>query len=124
MSIGKRDDLIILKGQFNSMIGQELKAALGKNIKFLRFRRQLSQTDLAEEACISVTFLSNIERGNNFPHAETLCNLAYALNVQVWELFKGEGATEQENQIVDRLSDDFIKHVNLAMETVYKQYKA
>jgi len=105
------------------MVEQELKAALGKNIKFLRFRRRLSQLDLAEEACISVTFLSNIERGNNFPHAGTLCNLAEALKVQVWELFKGEGASEQETPIVDRLSEDFVKQVNLAMETVYKQYK-
>ena len=105
------------------MTEKELKKALGKNIKFLRFRRQYSQIDLAEESHISVTFLSNIERGNNFPQAGTLCNLAEALDVQVWELFKGEGASEQETPIVDRLSEDFIKHVNLAMEMVHKQYK-
>jgi transcriptional regulator with XRE-family HTH domain len=34
------------------MVEQELKAALGKNIKFLRFRRELSQADLAEETPI------------------------------------------------------------------------
>jgi transcriptional regulator with XRE-family HTH domain len=106
------------------MVEQELKKNLGKNIKFLRFRRRLSQMDLAEEAFISVTFLSNIERGNNFPQAGTLCQLAEALKVQVWELFKGEGASEQETPIVDRLSEDFVKHVNLAMEMVHKQYKA
>ena len=106
------------------MVEQELKKTLGKNIKFLRFRRRLSQLDLAEEALISVTFLSNIERGNNFPQAGTLCQLAHALKVQVWELFKGEGASEQETPIVDRLSEDFMKHVNLAMEMVHKQYKA
>ena len=105
------------------MIEQELKTTLGKNIKFFRFRRQLSQIDLAEEAGISVTFLSNIERGNNFPQARTLCNLAEALGVQVWELFKGEGTSEQESSVVDHLSEDFIKHVNLAMEMVKKQYK-
>jgi transcriptional regulator with XRE-family HTH domain len=105
------------------MLEQELKAALGKNIKFFRFRRQLSQADLAEEACISVTFLSNIERGNNFPQARTLCNRAEALHVQVGELFKGEGASDQETTIVERLSEDFIKHVNLTMEMVHEQYK-
>jgi len=106
------------------MVEQELKANLGKNIKFYRFRKQFSQLDLAEEAFISVTFLSNIERGNNFPQARTLCNLAEALDVQVWELFRGEGASnEQENMIIDHLSEDFIKHVNLAMENVWKQYK-
>lgn len=106
------------------MVEQELRDALGKNIKFFRFRRRFSQADLAEEAHISITFLSNIERGNNFPQARTLCNLAEALDVQVWELFRGEGPSDQEISIIDRLSEDFIKHVNLAMETVYKQYKA
>jgi transcriptional regulator with XRE-family HTH domain len=105
------------------MIEQELKKTLGKNIKFFRFRRHFSQADLAEEAFISVTFLSNIERGNNFPHPKTLCNLAEALKVEVWELFRGEGPLNQEIPIVDRISEDFKKHVNLAMETVYKQYK-
>ena len=102
-----------------------MKADLGKNIKFLRFRRQFSQADLAEKANISITFLSNVERGNNFPKAGTLCNLAEALDVKVWELFKGEGVSDkQEEGIADRLSEDFSKHVNLAMEMVRKQYEA
>ena len=105
------------------MVEQELKSALGKNIKFLRFRRELSQADLAEKANISVTFMSNVERGNNFPKAGTLCSLAQALGVQVWELFKGEGASEQEKPIVDRISEDYAKHVTLAMEMVHKQYR-
>jgi transcriptional regulator with XRE-family HTH domain len=79
---------------------------------------------LAEKANISITFLSNIERGNNFPQAGTLCNLAQALDVQVWELFKGEGASGEQNSIVDRISEDFAKYVNLVMETVHQQYKA
>jgi len=107
------------------MVEQELKDSLGKNIKFFRFCKQFSQADLAEEAFISVTFLSNIERGNNFPQAKTLCNLAEALDVQVWELFRGEGVSnEQESAVIEHITQDFIKHVNLAMETVRKQYKA
>ena len=106
------------------MIENELKTALGKNIKFFRFQRNLSQTELAEEACISVTFLSNIERGNNFPQAGTLCNLACALKVEVWELFKGGRASDQEKPIVDRISKDLTKHLTLAIDTVCKQYKA
>jgi transcriptional regulator with XRE-family HTH domain len=47
--------------------GQEIKAILGKNIKFIRNQRQYSQEILAEKAEISITFLSNIERGLKFP---------------------------------------------------------
>jgi transcriptional regulator with XRE-family HTH domain len=106
------------------MIEQELKDTLGKNIRFFRFRRQFSQAGLAEKANISVTFLSNIERGNNFPQAGTLCRLAQALDVEVWELFRGEGTQDGQNSLIDRISEDFTKYVNFAMETVHKQYKA
>jgi len=102
---------------------QELKNNLGRNIKFFRFRRQLSQSELAEKANISVTFLSNIERGNNFPQAGTLCCLAKALKIEVWELFKGESASNEEKSIVDRISEDLTKHINYAIEKVQNQYK-
>jgi len=101
---------------------QELKENLGKNIKFFRFRRQFSQADLAEKAHISVTSLSDIERGNNFPQAKTLCNLAQALDVEVWSLFKGEGTSNEQNLVLEHISEDFTKHINIAIDTVRKQY--
>jgi transcriptional regulator with XRE-family HTH domain len=101
---------------------QELKKKVGKNIKFFRFRKQLSQAVLAEKAQISITSLSDIERGNNFPQAKTLCNLAQALDVEVWSLFRGENISEDQNTVLEHFSEDFSKHINIAMETVRKQY--
>jgi transcriptional regulator with XRE-family HTH domain len=101
---------------------QELKGNLGKNIKFFCFCRQFSQADLAEKAQISITSLSDIERGNNFPQAKTLCNLAQALDVEVWSLFKGEGTSDDQNSVIEHFSEDFLKHINIAIETVRKQY--
>ena len=101
---------------------QELKEQVGKNIKFFRFRRQLSQADLAEKAQISITSLSDIERGNNFPQAKTLCNLAQALEVEVLSLFKGENASDKQNTVLEHFSEDFSRHINMAIETVRKQY--
>jgi len=101
---------------------QELKKNLGKNIKFFRFRRQLSQADLAEKAKISITSLSDIERGNNFPQAKTLCNLAQALDVEIWSLFKGVGTSDEQNSVIEHFSEDFSRHINIAIETVRKQY--
>ena len=101
---------------------RELKEKVGKNIKFLRFRRQLSQADLAEKVHISITSLSDIERGNNFPQAKTLCNLAQALDVEVWSLFRGENTSDEQNTVLEHFSEDFSKHINIAIETVRKQY--
>jgi len=101
---------------------QELKDKVGKNIKFFRFRRQFSQADLAEKAKISITSLSDIERGNNFPQAKTLCNLALALDVEVWSLFRGEDISDEQNTVLEHFSEDFTKHISIAIETVRKQY--
>jgi len=101
---------------------QELKEKVGKNIKFYRFRSQLSQADLAEKSQISITSLSDIERGNNFPQAKTLCNIAQALDVEVWSLFRGEDVSDEKNTVLEHFSEDFSKHINIAIETVRKQY--
>jgi len=101
---------------------KKLKGILGMNIKFFRLRKQFSQADLAEKANISITFLSNIERGNNYPQAGTLCNIANSLGIEVWELFKEETEFDEQKAIINRISEDFTKHVNIALETVQKKY--
>jgi len=104
------------------MGGQEIKTALGKNIKFLRFRRQYSQADLAEKADISVTFLSNIERGLKFPKPDVLSRIAEGLDVGVCELFKTDVVVDENKELISRLSEDVARKVNQAMEGGFGQY--
>jgi transcriptional regulator with XRE-family HTH domain len=101
---------------------QEIKNILGRNIKYFRFHRQLSQAELAEKADISVTFLSNIERGKMFPKVETLSRLTESLDVEVFELFRADLVPEDNKEMIKRLSEDITKKVNLAMAQVFKQY--
>jgi transcriptional regulator with XRE-family HTH domain len=69
------------------MTGDELRTVFSKKIKFFRNSRGWSQADLAEKADISITFLSDIERGNKWPHPDTLTSLARALDIDVYKLF-------------------------------------
>ena len=75
----------------------------------------LSQADLAEKVKISITSLSDIERGNNFPQAKTLCNLAQALDVEVWSLFRGEETSGEQSSVIEHFSEDFSRHINIAI---------
>ena len=104
------------------MGGQEIKKTLGKNIKFFRFHRQYSQAELAEKADISITFLSNIERGLKFPKPDILSQIAKGLEVEVFELFKTDIVPINEKEIINRFSKDVYKKVNQAMKDVFKQY--
>ena len=101
---------------------QAIKDLLARNIKYFRTQRQLSQAQLAEKANISVTFLSNIERGKMFPKVETLSRLTESLDVEVQELFQPYLISEDHKKMMSRLSEDIAKNVNLAMTEVFKQY--
>jgi transcriptional regulator with XRE-family HTH domain len=103
------------------MGGQEVRNALSKNIKLFRGNRSWSQADLAEKAGISIPFLSDIERGNKWPYPDTLSNLAKALDVEVFELFKLEKPMEGE-EFPNRLVKEILIAVNNSVEKVCKQY--
>jgi transcriptional regulator with XRE-family HTH domain len=68
----------------------EVRAALARNIKAFRGRRNWSQADLAEKSKLSIVYLSDIERGNKWPYLDTLVKIAKAFNVEVYELLKPE----------------------------------
>ena len=111
------------KKKSNSLMeDQELKDILGKNIKSFRSKKKLSQADLADKTGISITFLSNLERGNNFPLAGTLCSLAKALEVEVFELFKGDLIPSNSKAIMSQLSIDITQKINSAVTDIFKQY--
>ena len=99
------------------MAGEKLRTILGTNLRNLRSRRNWSQMELAEKADISMNFLSEIERGNKWPYPDTLQNLAAALNVEVFELFRDEnGAENGAGEYMNRFSNDVIIAVEQAVK--------
>jgi transcriptional regulator with XRE-family HTH domain len=104
------------------MDGQAIKATLGKNIKFLRFRREYSQAEIDKKADISIIFLSNIERGVKFPKPEVMSRIAKALEIEVFELFKADLVPEDNKETISRLSEDIHRNISMAVDEVFKQY--
>jgi transcriptional regulator with XRE-family HTH domain len=104
------------------MDGQTIKAILGKNIKFIRNRKGLTQAVLAEKANISIIFLSSIERGVKYPKPDVLARIAKVLDVEVFELFKGDFVPSDSKKIITHLSKSIKKKINIALEEIFKQY--
>jgi len=104
------------------MNGQAVKATLGKNIKFLRSRRGFTQAVLAEKVDISIIFLSSVERGTKYPQPDILARIAQALDVEVFELFKGDLVPFENKEIISQLSGDITKKINQAVTDVFRQY--
>lgn len=64
-----------------------LKKIFGKNVKYYRLEKKLSQEKFCELTDISVGFLSHIETGRENPSFETISKFATVLDVKVSTLF-------------------------------------
>lgn len=70
----------------------DLYRVIGSNIKHYREQRKLTQVQLAEQANISISYLSKIEaaRCNKSLSLSALNQIANALSTEISELFKEE----------------------------------
>ncbi|MCL2381382.1 MAG: helix-turn-helix domain-containing protein [Treponema sp.] len=101
------------------MNAQGLRVLLGKRILFHRKQRRFSQAVLAEKADISITFLSQIERGIKYPTSQTLSCIVNALGVDVYELFQKDEIPKEHQILLARFKNDVLKSV----EAVYSAYE-
>ncbi len=60
---------------------------LGKRVRRLRKKLDLSQEELAEKAGIHRTYMGKIERGESNPPLHTVSKIAKALKVTLSDLF-------------------------------------
>ena len=86
-----------MKIEFNS-----LKDLLIFNIKYYRYKNNLSQEKLAEKCSLSSRYLTDIERGLHCPTMNKLEILAKSLNIQPYELFQNP---ERDINIINRIID-------------------
>lgn len=71
-------------------------SSIGKNIKFLRNERKMTQDALAERLCVTRQTISNYEVGKSQPDIETLKKLAEIFQVDIYEiLYQPVGRTVQ-----------------------------
>ena len=62
--------------------------SIGENIKLRRIKEGIKQQDLAEQAGITASMLSQIERGKKPLSPQTGCVIAQALQCSVYDLMK------------------------------------
>ena len=103
--------------------GQDLRTLLCRRVQFYRKKRRLSQAALAEKADISITFLSNIERGLKYPTSDTLSGIANGLGVNVCDLFQETETPPNYRNLLDRFKIDIRQSIQKTLDAVYKAYE-
>ncbi|UVC13527.1 helix-turn-helix domain-containing protein [Mesorhizobium onobrychidis] len=66
----------------------DLRDVLAANLRRLRHAKGLSQDDLAYEAEVSRSYLSQIEKGKYYASLKIIEKLASVLQIEPWELLK------------------------------------
>jgi len=85
----------------------ELNEIIGRKVKHLRKKRDLTQEDLAEKANLHPTFIARIERGNRICSIHTLRDISAALDVQITELLSpaDRPAIAYSDKLLDKIVD-------------------
>ena len=85
-----------------NMTQEDVRRILAKNIKNRRKELGITQIKLAELADISEPYMNDIERCQTWVSDKTLAKLAWALNLDLNELFINN---EEQNQKTDKEKD-------------------
>jgi len=67
---------------------QRFRESVGKNIKRIREKANLTQAEVAKKAGINVNYYAVIERGEVTTSSEKLTKIAHALGVSVADITK------------------------------------
>ena len=94
-----------------------LRSLLSANIKRYRQRKGWTQAKLAEKMGISTNYLSDIESKRGWVSPLSLVNMANALEIDVFELFKPEKAAPADIiETVNKCLDDFSASMRVSFE--------
>jgi transcriptional regulator with XRE-family HTH domain len=75
----------------------DLRVILARNIKSARETLRLTQSVLAENAHISLSYIVDIERRRTWVSDKTLSNIACALNMEAYELLMPANIRKQND---------------------------
>jgi transcriptional regulator with XRE-family HTH domain len=92
----------------SSAPADDLARRLGARVRERRLSQGRTLSDVAQEAGVSVSYLSAIELGTNVPSLPILARLVHALRLTLHELLKGEQRLHVRDGTVDH--SDVGKH--------------
>lgn len=100
---------------------------VGKNIKFFREKKNITQSELADKLCVTRQAVSNWENGKTEPDIEMLNKIASVLEISIEELIYG---FKRETKIIDtkNVTENITKGVSfgavLAMVISYVKWQS
>jgi transcriptional regulator with XRE-family HTH domain len=95
-----------------------VKGVFGKNLKYYRKEKKLSQEQLSENVGITVKHLSEIERGIVFASAGLMEKLAENLNIPIFAFFLTDNIIYYDNIMLARIEKEIIQNIEYTMNNI------
>jgi len=95
-----------------------VKGIFGKNLKYFRKERKLSQEKLSENVEITVKHLSEIERGVVFASANLMEKLAENLNIPIFAFFLTDDCIYYDKIMLTRIEKEIIQNIVYTMDNI------
>ena len=114
--------IVVLEIRLNRSI-----TMVGKNIKFFREKKDITQSELADKLCVTRQAVSNWENGKTEPDIEILNKIASVLEISIEELIYG---FKRETKIINtkNVTENITKGVSfgavLAMVISYVKWQS
>jgi transcriptional regulator with XRE-family HTH domain len=103
---------------------EDIKALLGRRIRYLRNRRGMTQEELGDKANVNYKYLGAVERGERNPSTDNLARIAKALGLQLHDFFVFEHEIE-DTQLLKKRIDDLLKNASkIEFKTIYRVIEA
>ena len=97
-----------------------VKGVFGKNLKYYRKEKKLSQEQLSENVDITVKHLSEIERGIVFASAGLIEKLAENLDIPIFAFFLTDKSIYYDNLMLARIEKAIIQNIEYTMDNIRK----
>ena len=95
-----------------------VKGIFGKNLKYYRKEKKLSQEQLSENVDITVKHLSEIERGIVFASAGLMEKLAENLDIPIFAFFLTDNSIYYDNIMLARIEKEIIQNIEYTMNNI------
>ena len=103
-----------------NLSNMSVKGIFGKNLKYYRKEKKLSQEELSENVDITVKHLSEIERGIVFASASLIEKLAENLDIPIFALFLIDDSIYYNNIMLARIEKTIIENIECTMDNIKK----
>jgi len=95
-----------------------VKGVFGKNLKYYRKEKKLSQEQLSENVDITVKHLSEIERGIVFASAGLMEKLAENLDIPIFAFFLTDNTIYYDNIMLARIQKEIIQNIEYTINNI------